>query len=113
MLDIIDPNKFLLIKDDFIRYFFIYDNNYEYKNILKDNNKINAIDFFSSNKIEDLFKLKNIEYKSESKFLKDFKYLTIIHLIIFCGIQFMSYSKKLSMIKLKKIYEFYFKEIQN
>ena len=111
MLDIIDPNKFLLIKDDFIRYFFIYDNNYEYKNILKDNNKINAIDFFSSNKIEDLCKLKNIEYKSESKFLKDFKYLTIIHLIIFCGIQFMSYSKKLSMIKLKKIYDFYCKAI--
>ena len=113
LLNIIDPNRFILVRDDFLRYYFITNGNIGASKIeiaIKEdpNNKINAFNIFSTSH---LFKQKKSNYKSEAKTIQDFHHLTIIHLIIFNCQQFMSQEYKISQMKLRKVYEFYSKAI--
>ena len=54
---------------------------------------------------------KKSNFKVDSKSIKDFHHLTIIHLIIFNCQQFLSQEIKIPQLKLRKIYEFYSKAI--
>ena len=113
LLDIIDPNGFILVRDDFLRYYYITNGNVGATKIeiaIKEDpdNKINAFNIFSNSH---LFKQKKSNFKVDSKSIKDFHHLTIIHLIIFNCQQFLSQEIKISQLKLKKIYDFYSKAI--
>ena len=113
LLDIIDPNRFILVRDDFLRYYYITNGNVGATKIeiaIKEDpdNKINAFNIFSNSH---LFKQKKSNFKVDSKSIKDFHHLTIIHLIIFNCQQFLSQEIKIPQLKLRKIYEFYSKAI--
>ena len=113
LLDIIDPNGFILVRDDFLRYYYITNGNVGATKIeiaIKEDpdNKINAFNIFSNSH---LFKQKKSNFKVDSKSIKDFHHLTIIHLIIFNCQQFLSQEIKIPQLKLRKIYEFYSKAI--
>ena len=116
-LDFIDPNKFLLISDDFLRYYFFYDNNMSsfYKSLIEDatdkNFNINAKELFSPGTKTLLFNIQEFKSKSDAKSIKEFNYLTIIHLIIFCCQQILSHNEKIKLNVFQRLCEQYFKSL--
>ena len=116
-LDFIDPNKFLLISDDFLRYYFLYDNNTNsfykslFENAMDKNLNITAKELFSQGTKHLLFNIQEFKSKAEAKSIKEFNYLTIIHLIIFCCQQFLSHNEKISLRTFQRLCEQYFKSI--
>ena len=113
MLDLIDPNRFLLIRDDFLRFFLIEDTNTTISGLVKENKKIIASPIFDFESNQSVFKepKDQMRQKNEMKTVRNFKHLTIMHLLLFCCQQFSSYSKKLNKNILQKITEFYSKMI--
>ena len=116
-LDFIDPNKFLLVSDDFLRYYFFYDNNNSsfYKTLIEDatdqNFNINAKELFSPGTKHSLFNIQEFKSKADAKSVKEFNYLTIIHLIIFCCQQILSHNEKIRLSIFQRLCEQYFKSI--
>ena len=116
-LDFIDPNKFLLVSDDFLRYYFFYDNNNSsfYKSIIEDvtdkNFNINAKEIFSPGTKSLLFNIQEFKSKVDAKSVREFNHLTIIHLIIFCCQQILSYNEKIRLNVFQRLCEQYFKSI--
>jgi hypothetical protein len=115
-LDIIDPNKFMLISDDFLRYYFFNDdrsNSSSYKFIKDDISdekfNINAKEIFSP--ASKLFNVKEYKPKVDAKSLKEFNYLTIMHLIIFFCQQILGYKDKIKSSIYCRLCEQYFKAI--
>lgn len=113
MLDLIDPNRFLLIRDDFLRYFLIEDTNTTISGLVKENKKLISSPIFDFESNQSVFKepKAQMRQKNEMKTVRNFKHLTIMHLILFCCQQFSSYSKKLNKNILQKTTEFYSKMI--
>ena len=115
-LDCVDPNKFLLISDDFLRYYFFYDdrsNSSTYK-FLKDDISdekvnINAKELFAPT--SNIFNVKEYKAKVDLKSLKEFNYLTIMHLIIFFCQQVLSHKEKIRYSIYHRLCEQYFKSI--
>ena len=116
-LDFIDPNKFLLISDDFLRYYFFYDNNNSsfYKSLIEDTTdksfNISAKELFSPGTKHLLFNIQEFKSKADAKSVKEFNHLTIIHLIIFCCQQILSYNEKIRLSIFQRLCEQYFKSI--
>ena len=115
-LDIIDPNKFMLISDDFLRYYFFYDdrsNSSTYKFIKDDISdekfNINAKEIFPP--ASKLFNVKEYKPKVDAKSLKEFNYLTIMHLIIFFCQQVLGHKEKIKLSIYRRLCEQYFKAI--
>ena len=116
-LDSVDPNKFLLISDDFLRYYFFYDdrsNSSTYK-FLKDDISdekvnLNAKELFAP--ASNVFNAKEkAKTKVEVKTLKEFNYLTIMHLIIFFCQQILSHNEKIPLNIYQRLCDQYFKSI--
>ena len=92
----------MLISDDFLRYYFFYDdrsNSSTYK-FLKDDISdekvnINAKELFAPT--SNIFNVKEYKAKVDLKSLKEFNYLTIIHLIIFFCQQVLSHKEKIRL----------------
>ena len=116
-LDFIDPNKFLLVSDDFLRYYFFYDNNNSsfYKSIIEDgtdkNFNINAKEIFSPGTKSYLFNIQEFKSKVDAKSVREFNQLTIIHLIIFCCQQILSHNEKIRLNTFLRLCEQYSKSI--
>ena len=116
-LDFIDPNKFLLISDDFLRYYFFYDNinSSFYKSLIEDvsdkNFNISAKELFSPGTKSLLFNIQEFKSKVDAKSVKEFNHLTIIHLIIFCCQQILSHNEKIRLNIFQRLCEQYFKSI--
>ena len=116
-LDFVDPNKFLLISDDFLRYYFFYDNNNSsfYKSLIEDTTdksfNISAKELFSPGTKHLLFNIREFKSKADAKSVKEFNHLTIIHLIIFCCQQILSYNEKIRLSIFQRLCEQYFKSI--
>ena len=115
-LDSIDPSKFLLISDDFLRYYFLFEdrNNSSTYKFLKDdvpNEELNisAKDIFSP--ASNIFNTKEFKQKVDAKSLKEFNYLTVMHLIIFFCQQVLSHEEKLRLGIYQRLCEQYFKTI--
>ena len=115
-LDFIDPNKFLLVSDDFLRYYYFYENNSSfYKSLIEDvsdkNLNISAKEIFSPGTKHSLFNILEFKSKADAKSIKEFNYLTIIHLIIFCCQQILSHNEKIRLSIFQRLCEQYFKSI--
>ena len=116
-LDFIDPNKFLLISDDFVRYYFFYDNNNSsfYKTLIEDvtdkNFNISAKELFSPGTKPLLFNIQEFKSKVDAKSIKELNHLTIIHLIIFCCQQILSHNEKIRLNVFQRLCEQYFKSL--
>ena len=116
-LDFIDPNRFLLISDDFLRYYFLHDeNNSSFCKLLLEDvpdkqMNINAKELFSQGTKEILFNTKEFKSKADAKSINEFNYLTIIHLIIFCCQQILSHKEKIRLNVFQRLCEQYFKSI--
>ena len=116
-LDFLDPNKFLLMRDDFVRYYFFYDNNNSslYKTLIEDvtdrNFNISAKEIFSPGTKPLIFNMQEFKSKPDAKSVKEFNHLTIIHLIIFCCQQILSHDEKIRLNIFQRLCEQYFKSI--
>ena len=116
-LDFIDPNKFLLVSDDFLRYYFFYDNNNSsfYKSIIEDgtdkNFNLNAKEIFSPGTKSYLFNIQEFKSKVDAKSVREFNHLTIIHLIVFCCQQILSNNEKIRLNTFLRLCEQYSKSI--
>ena len=113
MLDLIDPNRFILIRDDFLRFFLIEDSTPNLSRFIKENKKLIAQPIFDIESNQTIFKepKDKIRQKNEVKTIRNFKHLTIMHLILFCCQQFSSHNQKIRKTKLQKITEYYSKMI--
>ena len=117
MLDIVDPNRFIFARDDFMRYIYggssKEDSNNLYK-LIKDSKHLSTSkDVFACETTSTYFKepITKLHHKHERKTLRNFSQLTIIHLIMYCAQQFLSYNTKLPKMKLQKITDYYSKMI--
>ena len=114
MLDIVDPNKFIFARDDFIRY--IYGSNDEIgglSKLIKESKHLFANEMFKDETTSTYFKepISKLQHKHERKTIRNFKQLTIIHLIMYCAQQFLSHNTKITKMKLQKITDYYSKMI--
>lgn len=115
MLDIVDPNRFIFARDDFMRYIYgsKEDSNNLYK-LIKDSKHLSTTkDVFACETTSTYFKepITKLHHKHQRKTLRNFSQLTIIHLIMYCAQQFLSHSSKLPKMKLQKITDYYSKMI--
>ena len=115
-LDLVDPNKFMLIRDDFLRYYFIFDDRigsstYKFlkEEVSEEKWSIIAKDLFSP--ASNIINFKEIKTKADAKTLKIFNHLTIMHLIIFFSQQVLSHNEKISSNVYQRLCEQYFKTI--
>lgn len=115
MLDIVDPNRFIFARDDFMRY--IYGSKEDSNNLcklIKDSKHLSTVkDVFACETTSTYFKepITKLHHKHERKTLRNFSQLTMIHLIMYCAQQFLSHSAKLPKMKLQKITDYYSKMI--
>ena len=115
-LDSIDPRIFLLISDDFLRYYFFYDdkvNSSAYKfltdDMSSDDLNLNAKEIFSPPSLTIIKKQK--KQKNEEKSISKFNCLTIMHIIIFFCQQVLSHEEKVSLSIYQRICKQYSKYI--
>ena len=115
-LDSIDPRIFLLISDDFLRYYFFYDdkvNSSAYKfltdDMSSDDLNLNAKEIFSPPSLNIIKKQK--KQKNEEKSISKFNCLTIMHIIIFFCQQVLSHEEKVSLSIYQRICKQYSKYI--
>ena len=113
-LDLIDPNKFLFISDDFLRYYFYLGNechSSSYKFLKEDmpdeNFNTQAKEIFSP--ATNIFNMKNYNRKADVKSIKEFNYLSIMHLIIFFCQQILSHEEKVNLSLYQRLCEQYCK----
>ena len=66
MLNLIDPNRFILIRDDFLRYFLIEDSTPNLSRFIKENKKLIAQPIFDIESNQTIFK----EPKDKYNFLE-------------------------------------------
>ena len=115
-LDSVDPTKFFLISDDFLRYYFFYDDKIDssaYKflkdDLSDDNFNINAKELLPP--ASNVVTIRGNKSPAEKKTLKECNYLTIMHLIIFFCQQVLSHKEKVSLNIFQRICMLYFKYI--
>ena len=113
-LDLIDPNKFLFISDDFLRYYFYLGNechSSSYKFLKEDmpdeNFNTQAKEIFSP--ATNIFNMKNYNRKADVKSIKEFNYLSIMHLIIFFCQQILIHEEKVNLSLYQRLCEQYCK----
>ena len=115
-LDSVDPNKFILVSDDFLRYYFLFDegiNSSKYK-FLKDessNEDVNIIAKELFSPATNIFNEKVIKKKSDIKSINGFNYLSIMHLIIFFCQQVLSHDEKVKLSIYERLCGQYLKKI--
>ena len=110
LLDPLNPNTFFLIKDDFIRYYFLgdYFNHSKYQGLIEKFD-LKAIDIFSE---YNCYVNSNKQHlKADDKSLKEFNCLTIMHLIIFFCQQILSHKEKVQLNVYQRLCQQYFKAI--
>ena len=114
MLDIVDPNKFIFAREDFRRYFYgNSDHTLGLSRLIKESKHLWADGIFKADQPSNYFKepVSKLQHKNERKTVRNFKQLTVIHLIMYCAQQFLSHSTKVAKTKLQKITDYYAKMI--
>ena len=108
LLDSFNPDQFFLLRDDFLRYYFIDDNKASSYNL--DSQDIKSNDIFKIPRDIEIYN-KVHKLKSDMKSLKEFNCLTIMHLIIFFCQEILSHNKKIQLNDLQRLCQQYFKAI--
>ena len=115
-LDSVDPNKFILVSDDFLRYYFLFDegiNSSKYK-FLKDessNGNVNIIAKELFTPATNIFNEEVIKNKTDIKSINGFNYLSIMHLIIFFCQEVLSHDEKVKLNIYERLCGHYLKKV--